>query len=110
MLFAEGSCEEGSESSDNVVREPFAGRNGDDAIFVGSEGRIGDDIQEVLNAAALIGKDEARRIEAIAAEQAADTVRDKIAHSIHCKEAAILLVCTNRALVRSIAEVWVGRQ
>ena len=57
MLLAEGGREEGPEASGNVVREPLAGRNGDDAILVWSEGRLGDDLKEVLNAAALIGKD-----------------------------------------------------
>ena len=110
MLLAEGSCEEGSESSDNVVREPFAGRNGDDAIFVGSEGRIGDDIQEVLNAVALVGEHEARSVKAITAKQTTDTVGDEVTDGINCEEAAVLLVRAGRAFVWRIAEIGVGGQ
>ena len=74
MRLAEGHAQELAEAVGDVVGEPVAVEHGDDVVLVRHEGRVRHAGEVVGQRLALIGEDQARRVEAVAAEHAAHGV------------------------------------
>jgi len=80
LVRTEGQGQEGPEPDVGVVLEPVIAEDRDDVVSVRCEGRLRDPGQIVLKRVPLVGEDQARRVEAVSAEHAADRVGDEFLH------------------------------
>ena len=82
MVLAEGHAEEQAEAFGDVVGEPVGVEHGDDVVLVRHEGGVRHAGEVILQPFALIGEDQARRVEAVAAEHAAHGVGEEVSNYV----------------------------
>ena len=91
MRLAEGGAQEQAEAFGDVVGEPVGVEHGDDVVFVRHEARLGHAGEVVGQRLALIGEDQAGRVEAVAAEHAAHGVGEELGHGVGAQAGLVRL-------------------
>src|SRR5262249_15985321 len=86
LRLAEGDAQEGVEARGNVVPKPVAVEDGYHVVGDGFEGRLWAPRAIGVQAVAPAGEDQARRVEAVAAEHAAHRIGDELAHGVGAQQ------------------------
>ena len=106
VFLAKGHAQELAEALGDVIGEPVAVEHGNDVVVIGREARLRNLLQVVLDGFALVGQDQPRLVQRVAAEHAAHGIGDELSHGVGQQQRLQLFL----ALVVAVAVMRVAGQ